>query len=268
MFSTLRNRRPVTCAVSLSVLSLLLLSTIVDTADGRSRSKVRKKAGPTIRLSTPSAVAGQRVIVAGRSFTRRTRYVVKFNGSRVASGVTGRTRRLKARSTRARTGRPYSRFKTGFTVPNVPPGIYKVTVKAARRTSSKSLRVTSIASATDPGATPGYWRPAINTKWQYQLTGTIDQNVNVSFLIVDLFDTDKSVVDSLRAAGKQVGCYFSAGSYENWRPDKGRFPADVRGKSNGWSGENWLDIRRLDVLGPIMEARIDACKAKGFAAID
>ncbi|MGB3951700.1 MAG: endo alpha-1,4 polygalactosaminidase, partial [Solirubrobacterales bacterium] len=124
------------------------------------------------------------------------------------------------------------------------------------------------APAPEPEPTPGYWRPAINTKWQYQLTETIDQSQNVSFLIIDLFDTDKSVVDSLRAAGKQVGCYFSAGSYENWRPDQHLFPASVRGKSNGWSGENWLDIRRLDVLGPIMEARIDACKAKGFAAID
>ncbi|MFY9265343.1 MAG: endo alpha-1,4 polygalactosaminidase, partial [Solirubrobacterales bacterium] len=315
MFSTLRNFRPVIFAVSLSVLCLLLLSALAGTSDGRSRSKYRKTVGgPTINLSTQSAIPGQRVTVAGRFFAKRVRYVVRFNGVRVASGTTRRNGSLKVRSTGARTAGHYSRFKTGFKVPDVLPGIYGVAVTAAGKSDSKPLAVTTIAPlpvpppepgpdpvpvpepgptpepapapvpepepvpepgptpepapAPEPEPTPGYWRPAINTKWQYQLTETIDQSQNVSFLIIDLFDTDKSVVDSLRAAGKQVGCYFSAGSYENWRPDQHLFPASVRGKSNGWSGENWLDIRRLDVLGPIMEARIDACKAKGFAAID
>ena len=36
----------------------------------------------------------------------------------------------------------------------------------------------------------------------------------------------------------------------------------------GWPGEKWLDIRRIDLLGPIMRARFDQCKAKGFDAIE
>ena len=32
--------------------------------------------------------------------------------------------------------------------------------------------------------------------------------------------------------------------------------------------EKWLDIRRIDVLGPILEARFDLCKSKGFDAVE
>ena len=40
------------------------------------------------------------------------------------------------------------------------------------------------------------------------------------------------------------------------------------GRSNGWPGERWLDIRKLGVLGPIMKARLDMCAAKGFDAVE
>lgn len=44
--------------------------------------------------------------------------------------------------------------------------------------------------------------------------------------------------------GRKVICYFSAGSYENWRSDKGDFPSDVLGNNlEHWEGEKWLDIR-------------------------
>ena len=46
------------------------------------------------------------------------------------------------------------------------------------------------------------------------------------------------------------------------------YPKKIRGKSNGWPGEKWLDIRRLDVLGPILGARLDQCAAKGFDAVE
>ena len=35
-----------------------------------------------------------------------------------------------------------------------------------------------------------------------------------------------------------------------------------------WPGEKWLDIRRLDLLGPILRARLDMCAAKGFDAVE
>jgi hypothetical protein len=86
---------------------------------------------------------------------------------------------------------------------------------------------------------------------------------------VDLFDTPAATVSMLKRAGKRNVCYFSAGSWEDWRPDAAKFPAIVKGKAyDGWAGEKWLDIRRWDILGPIMTARIDLCKRKGFDAVD
>jgi hypothetical protein len=59
------------------------------------------------------------------------------------------------------------------------------------------------------------------------------------------------------------------GSWEDWRPDKDQFPASVIGKDyGGWPGEKWLDIRQIDLLAPIMRARLDECKAKGCDGIE
>jgi hypothetical protein len=85
---------------------------------------------------------------------------------------------------------------------------------------------------------------------------------------IDLFDTPQSVIDDLHSRGRAVICYMSAGSFENYRPDAGLFPDSVKGNSNGWPGEKWLDIRRLDILGPIMEARLDLCASKGFDGVE
>ena len=64
-------------------------------------------------------------------------------------------------------------------------------------------------------------------------------------------------------------CYLSAGSFEDWRPDAGDFPADMLGETMaGWPDERWLDIRRLDLLGPIMKRRLDQCRAKGFDGVE
>ncbi len=43
-----------------------------------------------------------------------------------------------------------------------------------------------------------------------------------------------------------------------------------RSSASRWrtGGEAWLDVRRLDVLEPIMAARLDLCRAKGFDAVD
>jgi hypothetical protein len=119
-----------------------------------------------------------------------------------------------------------------------------------------------------PPPPPGLWRPAAGTSWQLQLTGALDLSVAVPVYDVDLYDTSADTVAALHARGRKAICYLSAGSWEDWRPDASRFPAEVKGRGNGWPGEKWLDIRRLDVLGPIMEARLDLCRSKGFDAVD
>jgi hypothetical protein len=47
------------------------------------------------------------------------------------------------------------------------------------------------------------------------------------------------LVAQLHAAGAHVVCYLSAGSWEDWRPDRQRYPAGVIGKAyDGWVRED------------------------------
>jgi hypothetical protein len=125
------------------------------------------------------------------------------------------------------------------------------------------------AAATGRGAPPGIWRPAAHTTWQWQLTGRLDLTVRARMFDVDLFDTSPRVVARLHARGRRAVCYLSAGSFEAGRPDAARFPAAVLGRPlAGYPDERWLDVRRLDVLAPIMEARLDLCRRKGFDGVE
>jgi len=117
--------------------------------------------------------------------------------------------------------------------------------------------------------TNGLWyKPDINTSWQWQLQGNIDTSYNVKVYDIDLFDTNKTVIQLLKNHGKKVICYFSAGSYENWRSDKDKFPLSVLGNNmDGWAGEKWLDISN-ESLAPIMEARLDLAVQKGCDGVE
>ncbi len=107
------------------------------------------------------------------------------------------------------------------------------------------------------------WRPLPETTWQWQLSGTIDTTIDAAMYDIDLFDTPQATIDLLHSQGKKVICYFSAGSYENWRDDKDQFPTSLLGSIlEGWPDEKWLDIAALDTLAPIMQARLDLAVIK------
>src|SRR5690606_35487548 len=128
-----------------------------------------------------------------------------------------------------------------------------------------------VVPTTAPGpVTPvGWWKPSRGVTWQWQLDGAIDTSVDVEVYDVDLFDTPASTVASLHAQGRKVVCYFTVGSWETYRPDVASMPASVKGGTvDGWPQERWLDIRRIDVIGPYMEARLDLCKSKGFDGVE
>ena len=113
------------------------------------------------------------------------------------------------------------------------------------------------------------WRPRLKTSWQWQLSTPVDERVKTQMYDIDMFDNNASVVASLHAKGRKVVCYIDVGTWEKWRPDAKKFPKSVLGKDvSGWPGEKWLDIRRIDILGPIMKARMDLCQAKGFDAME
>jgi hypothetical protein len=124
-------------------------------------------------------------------------------------------------------------------------------------------------SPSPPAASTSRWVPAPRTTWQWQLTGAVDQAVDAQMFDIDLFDNAASVVAALHARGRHVVCYLDAGTYEPGRPDSASYPAVVLGKAlPDWPGERWLDVRRLDLLGPILERRLDLCKQKGFDAVE
>lgn len=116
---------------------------------------------------------------------------------------------------------------------------------------------------------PAWWQPAPGTTWQWQLNGAIDTSYDVTMYDIDLFEAPQDVIDGLKANGRVVVCYFSAGSFERWRPDKADFPKAVKGKKlDGWPGEKWLDIRKLAVLALIMEARLDLAVKMGCDGVE
>lgn len=131
------------------------------------------------------------------------------------------------------------------------------------------------AAATSPLSTPtrsatslAIWKPAPRATFQVQYSGKLAAT-SASIIDLDGVETTAAQVASLKAKGKKVICYFNAGGWENWRPDRGRFPTSVIGKKlDDWPGERWLDIRKISALMPIMSARMDQCKAKGFDAVD
>ncbi len=92
---------------------------------------------------------------------------------------------------------------------------------------------------------------------------------DVAVLNLDGAETDVSLIKEIHAAGSHAICYINAGGAETFRDDFASFPDDVRGNPlDDWPGETWLDIRELDVLLPIMAARMAECADKGFDAVD
>lgn len=125
------------------------------------------------------------------------------------------------------------------------------------------LCVSTVASA---------WTPSLTDKMYINYAGQF-ATTNVKYLAatvanIDLFDNTATRIAALKATGRPVICYFSAGSSENWRPDYAAFPEAVKGNPlDGWVGEKWLDIRSVDVVN-IMKARIDLAATRGCDAVD
>lgn len=130
---------------------------------------------------------------------------------------------------------------------------------------ASTLSTQAVSSAT---ASPTRWMPSVTDTWQIQLQGNINSSYNVAVYDIDLFDTPQATINALKAQGKRVVCYFSAGSSENWRSDFSKFKAaDMGNALDGWAGERWLDTRSANVR-TIMKARMDLAKSRGCDGID
>ncbi|MFE3605375.1 endo alpha-1,4 polygalactosaminidase [Streptomyces goshikiensis] len=123
-------------------------------------------------------------------------------------------------------------------------------------------------SAAPPDQAKSRWHPEPGLAWQWQLDGRSDPSVDVPVYDIDGFENSAADVAVLHKAGRKVICYINVGAWEDFRPDQADFPRALLGRPNGWRGERWLDIRRIDLLRPIMEKRFDMCRSKGFDAVE
>ena len=131
-----------------------------------------------------------------------------------------------------------------------------------------SALVTDTCSDVD---TSKLWRPTRGMTWDWQLTSSVNTQADVDIYDIDAFLASEKLIASLHAKGRKVVCYVNVGAWEDFRPDAAQFPASVLGKvwsETKYQDEKWLDIRQLDVLGPILEARFDMAKKKGCDAIE
>lgn len=118
------------------------------------------------------------------------------------------------------------------------------------------------------GSSIRHYVPATGATFHWQLQGTVNTGYDVDIYDIDLEDSTSDLIADLQAQGRRVICYFSAGSYEDWRGDAGDFPSAVLGNAlDGWEDERWLDIREQSVRD-IMLARLDMAETKGCDGVE
>ena len=127
-----------------------------------------------------------------------------------------------------------------------------------------SIAVTDIIaeSVSTPISSPSegdWWVPPPGTTWQWQLSGEVDTTYEVQMYDIDLIEVPMEVIEQLHTDGRIVVCYFSAGSWEDWREDAGDFPDVVLGKTlAGWKDERWseqcFEYDECELLLPFIDA--------------
>jgi len=112
------------------------------------------------------------------------------------------------------------------------------------------------------------WTPTPGTTWQYQLDGTLDTTIPARVFDIDGEYTSAADVSLLHVQGKRVIAYFDAGAAETYRPWYYRYPPAILGNTTGWNGERYVDIRRWDILAPILQDLVTMALSKGFDGIE
>lgn len=138
------------------------------------------------------------------------------------------------------------------------------TTASSTTQSVTTTTVTPVATVTNRTRfTPG-------GKLYWQLQGSIDASRNVDVFGFDLEDNERNgLIRLLKSRGKKVICYFSAGSYESWRSDAGRFnfSTDIGKALGNWPGEYYLNIRSSNVRS-VMKSRLVRAANAGCDAVE
>ncbi|MEE9362128.1 MAG: endo alpha-1,4 polygalactosaminidase [Cellulophaga sp.] len=114
------------------------------------------------------------------------------------------------------------------------------------------------------------YMPTPGTTFEWRLTNVpADYLPSAEVIDLDAFNTSAEFITKLHNNGKKVIAYLSVGSVENFRNDADQFPSEVVGNVyEGFEQEKWLDVRNIDAIAPILRARLDMIKAKGFDAVE
>ncbi|MBX7268495.1 endo alpha-1,4 polygalactosaminidase [Micromonospora sp. Llam7] len=119
-----------------------------------------------------------------------------------------------------------------------------------------------------PGAPTGW--PAASARhwqWQWQLDGVLDPEVEAEVFVLDPVDTTAAQTAELRSRDRRLVCQVHVGSVHRSDPDESRYPAQVRGAAAAGTGRSWLDVRRWDIVRPVLADRFRLCRGKGFGAV-
>jgi hypothetical protein len=135
---------------------------------------------------------------------------------------------------------------------------------AAGLGASMDASMDAVVDAITPPGMPVF---PLDVTWQYQLTGTVDPELDAQLFVIDLFNASQSVIHRLHAQGKQVSGYLSAGTMETYRDDADDFPmAAVGNRFEPYPEEYWLDVRS-EAVRALMAARLDLARSKGFDGV-
>jgi hypothetical protein len=164
-----------------------------------------------------------------------------------------------------------------------------VLVRLVRHGGGPATTQSPAASGTAPppgSPVTGMWAPSLSTPWQWELdhpldpasprdmgTGATDHLGHPApdpvMYDIDGFNNPASTIAALHAKGKRAVCYIETGAWESYRPDAPRFPQSVLGSTMpGYRSERYLDIRQIAILEPIIVARLEMCRSKGFDAVE
>lgn len=118
--------------------------------------------------------------------------------------------------------------------------------------------------------TDGDWpRYSVDTTWNWQLLGEVNTSYEADVYVVDMFaQLSENSIESLHAMGRDVICYFSAGTYEPWRPDANLLSNFELGNPHiGFPNEFWLDVRNPEIM-KLMANRMDIAVELGCDGVE
>lgn len=99
--------------------------------------------------------------------------------------------------------------------------------------------------------------------FQIQLSGGVDLGHDAALFVLDAHATGDAELATLKAGGSVVACYFSAGSFEPWRPDAADFAPEALGEPlDGYPDERWIDVTHEGAV-ELMHARVRAAADRG-----